>query len=81
MGDKIVLCNSMGIYVIDAYTMEMRNFVAGWAGIMGKLPRGLSFINDFDLVVEYGLGINTYLLQLCNYAKIKMLGQLNTSTK
>lgn len=53
--------------------------MTGWAGIVGKLPTGLTFINNFDLIVEYGFGVNTYLLQLCDYKKIKTIGQLNTS--
>lgn len=74
------MCNVSGVYVLDAYTMEMRNFVPGWGGAVGKAPKGIIFVGDFDLIMEYGIGTGSYLLQLCDYSKIRMLGQVSYST-
>lgn len=43
---------------------------------MNKSPRNLEFINNFDVVIEYGSGNVSYLMQIIKYKKVKILGQI-----
>lgn len=75
LGDKIVLANSTGIFIINCYTLDIVS-VINPACISSKQPKKIEFISPFNLVAEYTSGSTSMLVTLHNYASFRLLGAL-----
>lgn len=74
-GDKIALGSSAGIFIIDSYTFEVFCIISP-GQILNKVPKNIEFTSPFDLVAEISSGNSSYLAEITNYKKVKILGQV-----
>lgn len=77
------MVNMAGLWVLDAYTYDVLNFIANLGGIGGygsRVPRVIEWIDGgWDFVMDVGGMAGGCLVQVINYSKIKTLGQINMS--
>lgn len=75
LGDKIVLGNPAGIFIINSYTYQVACIINP-PQLLGRIPKNIQFISPFDMVAEINHGNSCYLVKISNNVKVKILGQI-----
>lgn len=55
LGDKIILGNTVGIFVVDSYSLDILCFINSNM-ILNKIPKRIEFISPFDIILEFTSG-------------------------
>ena len=78
LGDKIVVGNATGIFVINSYTYEVSNVISN-AQMMGRVARNVEYVGELDMVVEVMYGGCHYYVEIGGYVNVRLLGYVQNT--